>query len=357
MRKLLAFLLIGLLGLGCISTASANGWGLPGSLTALFENEAMKDYADYTAAAKDQDMRRNRPQETAVFVMEARYHSELFVAVEGANGWEFAARSTTAVPQPADKLSMTLEKVSADSFLLEITRSKTDTDVWCFTREDGQWLLQEGTLTTKKGEVAYLRQDGGYLVSDGKTNELWAVAPITLSSFDWKRNPATPAQARQMNKAAQLTQVTFPEGTEERAAKQLDAAVYTAPSAKSARMAKNKAAVSLRGGFTLYGQTGDWYLISYPVSVRTSRVGYIAKLEAGDWPCDALTFAKVNVKTTEKTFLTDDPMTSRYAQAKLKKGTKAQLLAVKAPYWGYVETTVKHKTIRGFVPLSALTKR
>ena len=94
---------------------------------------------------------------------------------------------------------------------------------------------------------------------------------------------------------------------------------------------------------------GDWSLIEYRVSLRTSRFGWAQLGNHGDETTNEI--VHVPMLTAFDTYLTDDPNVSEYHQAELPAGTK--LTALSHPdRWAYiyVEATVDGKITRGFVP-------
>lgn len=154
-----------------------------------------------------------------------------------------------------------------------------------------------------------------------------------------------------------------------------NAPVYGAPYGKSAwRGAKGKAAVSLRDGLCLLrGYTNSngesWTCVSYEVSERTSRIGWVensllgsaALHELGEEENTARLLA-VPVQATRDTFLTDDPYVSQYAQFSVSAGTSLRCMGTQGSDWAYVAAEVNKKgtfvddgaMVWGFVPLRDL---
>ena len=129
-------------------------------------------------------------------------------------------------------------------------------------------------------------------------------------------------------------------------------AVYSAPDTSSYRAAKGKASVSTGDDYNLYLTVGDWSLIEYRVSLRTSRFGWAQLGNHGDETTEDL--VRVPMLTAYDTYLTDDPNVSEYHQAELPAGTKLTmwyLLGVSDDWaYAYVEATVDGKPMCGFVP-------
>ena len=134
--------------------------------------------------------------------------------------------------------------------------------------------------------------------------------------------------------------------------------VYSAPSESSVRFAKGKASVNLREPAKFYGLTrdGNWALIEYEVSDRTSRFGYVKRSDLPSsvtWKYN-ISSIDVPVTVTQDTFLTDDPNVSQYQQMTLNAGSSVRLLGKYREWYAYVETTLDGKTVRGFVPRACL---
>lgn len=136
-------------------------------------------------------------------------------------------------------------------------------------------------------------------------------------------------------------------------------AVYSAPSTKAWRGANNKAKVSTNGDVWAAGWDGDWLLIYYETSKGSVRVGYISDSKFKDdmSAYGQLEFANTLATITEKCSLTDDITRQASSITTLSAGKQVVYLA---PYytedgtWAYIETTVKKKTARGFVPMECL---
>ena len=134
--------------------------------------------------------------------------------------------------------------------------------------------------------------------------------------------------------------------------------VYSAPGDGSVRFAKGKASVNLREPAKFYGLTrdGNWALIEYEVSERTSRFGYVKRSDLPSsvtWKYN-ISSIDVPVTVTQDTFLTDDPNVSQYQQMTLNAGSSVRLLGKYREWYAYVETTLDGKTVRGFVPRACL---
>ena len=132
-------------------------------------------------------------------------------------------------------------------------------------------------------------------------------------------------------------------------------AVYSAPSAKSWRGAKGKAAITSGSEILVAGTDGGWILILYELDSGVTRVGYInPETIHGEYTAgEPLRFSGERRTLKEKTEITDDPLRRKTTMGKLKKGTSVLCLA---EYQGmiYVETKLGGKNARGFIPSSAL---
>ena len=135
--------------------------------------------------------------------------------------------------------------------------------------------------------------------------------------------------------------------------------VYSAPSTKAWRGANSKAKVSTNDDIWVAGWDGDWLLIYYETSKGSVRVGYISRSKFKDDMSaqPLLEFARTTAEITEKCDMTDDITRQASSITTLSAGKQVVYLA---PYytedgtWAYIETTVKKKTARGFVPMGCL---
>ncbi len=132
-------------------------------------------------------------------------------------------------------------------------------------------------------------------------------------------------------------------------------AVYSAPSARSWRGAKGKAAITSGSEIYVAGTEDEWILIIYELNSGVVRVGYVdsRKIEGQYTSGDALSFSQIPMTLTESTVMTDDPIRQKTTISKLKKGTQVTCLA-EYRGWIYVEAKVSGKTARGFIEPSSL---
>ena len=359
--------------------ALANSWGLPGALFPLFHDVAA--YADYHMAECDAQTAKGRPGEVAAFVMESRYHRELFVARREADGrYAIEARSTLAVSQKEnrdffialeDNVHLTFGEKGLCSYTFEYIP---------FTgAQGGRWVLTGAMMTSAVpgSEYEYVSSslsvtrgediwDASYTITTpGQADARWMTDAIVLwdaperegpgmNVFNAALFPQTADEVRALNRIESLmTRQSM--GPERIAGTKAGGryAVYTAPDEHSCRMAKGKAEVSLGGDVLLLGAEGEWALIGYQVSPRTARIGYIRAPELAQ-KAHGLFFACAQAIITQETFLTDDPMLSLYPQMTLEAGAGVTFLCQWDAYTAYVQTSRDGQMLRGFVPLRAL---
>jgi hypothetical protein len=133
--------------------------------------------------------------------------------------------------------------------------------------------------------------------------------------------------------------------------------VYAAPGTSSWRGASGKAAVSTNGPVYVAGWDGNWLLVMYDTNAGAVRVGYInGNNISGGVSAPGLSFAYLSVTLTSGATLTDDPVTKSTAIVNLSAGNQVTYLAEYSGNgsWAYVETQVSGKTVRGFIPMSAI---
>ncbi len=124
--------------------------------------------------------------------------------------------------------------------------------------------------------------------------------------------------------------------------------VYSAPSTKSWRGSNGKAAVSLNGDTYICGRTSDdWVMVKYQTDKGNWRFGYIQLPSAGSY--DLLNFTSLPAYVAKESQLTDDPIKQSTKIVKIAQTKEVTYLAT-FENWAYIETTVKKKTVRGFVP-------
>ena len=327
--------------------ASANGWGLPEALVPLVSNT--NDYDDYYHLADDYARKEN----SARIIMQSRYHNQLIAAEKGADGWKSVIVSTTAVYQPSEQSTSGKPKLARINNGFELAYPKVK-ELYRFEYISNDWGEMAYTLMyAKMGSVEIERKESyRYLVTQGTDSAMWS-EEVTLENFNIhnmpKRGPDDVRRINEANEGLQYLAYLYPQVVSGQTSGKKSYAVYSAPDTSSYRAAKGKASVSTGDDYNLYLTVGDWSLIEYRVSLRTSRFGWAQLGNHGDETTEDL--VRVPMLTAFDTYLTDDPNVSEYHQAELPAGTK--LTALSHPNgWAYiyVEATVDGKITRGFVP-------
>ena len=341
--------------------ALANGWGLKRGLM-LNAVSKTHDYDEYSALAQ------LKVQDGEVAVMASRYHAVLLFAYEF-NGKTRLDAYHTAVLQPDEKGYKKVKLQRRDpGFVLQYS----DMELYftpLLSNEALTYVLESGALGSLTlqagGENSELTS---YLtVSDGKNSVKWygwQHATPSLAEFNLRLFPRTMDELGAMRELINVVAPQFVD-YELYSADEMpgDAGastvpVYSAPGDGSVRFAKGKASVNLREPAKFYGftQDGNWALVEYTVSGRTSRFGYVRRSELPSsvtWKYN-ISSIDVPVTVTQDTFLTDDPNVSQYQQMTLNAGSSVRLLGKYREWYAYVETTLDGKTVRGFVPRACL---
>ena len=96
-------------------------------------------------------------------------------------------------------------------------------------------------------------------------------------------------------------------------------------------------------------------LVSYAIGNGTKgRIGYIDDMTLAEGTSvPQLDFCAVTITLKRNAHATDDPLRSRSTLTTLKAGKEVTLLAF-MDNWAYIETTLKDKSCRLFIPRSAL---
>lgn len=347
MKKLRILLILCLTLAVTLPAASANSWNLSGQLLAMVEQT--HDYDDYYAMVSDY----NRKAATTHTILTSRYHNQLVAVDEVKDGWKDAIFSTTAVYQPSELDETGYPEITRTQNGFELAYPDID-EVYRFEREI-DYLGQTTYILTyaqMNGVEVERRASYGYLVTLGEDSAMW-MTKITLEDFNIHNMPKRgPDDVRRINEASEGLQYfacLYPEVVSGQKSGKKSYAVYSAPDTSSYRAAKGKASVSTGDDYKLYLTVGDWSLIEYRVSLRTSRFGWAQLGNHGDETTNEI--VHVPMMTAFDTYLTDDPNVSEYHQVELPAGTK--LTALSHPdRWAYiyVEATVDGKITRGFVP-------
>lgn len=347
MKKLRILLILCLMLAVTLPAASANSWNLSGQLLAMVEQT--NDYDDYYAMVSDY----NRKAATTHTILTSRYHNQLVAVDEVKDGWKDAIFSTTAVYQPSELDETGYPEITRTESGFELAYTDID-ERYCFelTRNNEGGAVYTLTEAQMGGVTVERQAEYFYLVTLGDDNAVWAVE-VTLENFNIhnmpKRGPDDVQRINEANEGLQYFAYLYPEVVAGQTSGKKSYAVYSAPDTSSYRAAKGKASVSTGDDYKLYLTVGDWSLIEYRVSLRTSRFGWAQLGKHGDETTNEI--VHVPMLTAFDTYLTDDPNVSEYHQAELPAGTK--LTALSHPDgWAYiyVEATVDGKITRGFVP-------
>ena len=352
-----------LMALACLflftSMASANGWGLKGgAYDIVSEDDRYEDY--YTAIADNGNAGLSDFGHVNQVIMKSRYDAFLMSVSRVDKVWRLDLENHTAVYKPGDKRgefpnAPRLEHLS-DGFKLSYGEAENYTFLWNGedyvlddVRYEADTRYTDCYIGIKDGLEFWESNPSDVFLPVG--DGMWYTT-ITLDEFNITQMPRTLREVRQLTMVSNaLMDAPRLEPTGDWKAVKDGAmlAVYSAPDAASHRSASGKASVSLGGDIAIYGTVDGWTLISYEVSPRTDRIGYVQKA-LGEEP---LAFVEVPLRAAVGTFLTDDPFVSQYAQVEIPEGAKMTGLAQCGEYYAYVEYEAD-KLYRGFVPMKDL---
>ena len=348
MKKLRMLLILCLTLAVTLPAASANSWNLSGQLLAMVEQT--HDYDEYTGLVSDY----NRKAATTHTILTSRYHNQLVAVDEVKDGWKDAIFSTTAVYQPSELDETGYPKITRTKNGFELAYPDIDERYYFELSHNNEGRTFYTLMEAQMGDVKVERiASYGYRVALGEDSAMW-MTKITLEDFNIHNMPKRgPDDVRRINEASEGLQYfacLYPEVVSGQKSGKKSYAVYSAPDTSSYRAAKGKASVSTGDDYKLYLTVGDWSLIEYRVSLRTSRFGWAQLGKHGDATTDEI--VHVPMLTAFDTYLTDDPNVSEYHQAELPAGTKLTALSHPDNQWAYVyvEATVDGKITRGFVP-------
>ena len=346
------------------SSASANSWGLKGGLLDVVSKT--KDWSEYSAL---EEVSANRDATVStcysdVAVMHSRYHNLLMITATGEDDrTHFLLYSaTTAVYQPEDDRDKELRLNAVGEHGFSIS----------YGGEEYVYALgDDASATYAKPRLVSASLDGFRLGSAGNPfdeNMLqgtdaagsaiwmgsWSLSSEDGAAVNVRLMPRSTEEIRHLNRMTGILNNWVCLSDRRAVQGQKGGAtvpVYAAPDESAWRAAKGKAAMSLKGDYTVLGTEGAWTVVSYQVSQRTSRIGYVLSSLLGQETNDADPFVHVPGVTLQATYLTDDPEVSQFHQAELAAGEQLTLLGWFNPYYAYAETTVDGKAFRGFVPL------
>lgn len=361
MKKFLLAVLICLLF--CTLTASANEYGLRGGVLNIVEG--VDAYDGYSASSNaDNGNKEIGGCLTNQAILKNRYHALLISVWKDGKTWRTDASSTTAVYQPGtgwDKYpNVPTLRHTQDGFTL----TYGDTEQYDFTWvERGYYLLTYVRYGREDGNYnSYFTSEDGFQFwqsgeLDGESaigDAIWETDGINLGEFNITQMPRSLAELRRLNTVracfdeADVYHTPILNRSGEKKGQKL--AVYSAPDKSSYRSSSGKASMSTGGAYQVWGVENGWTMISYEVSMRTWRTGYV-QAELDDF---ALTWANIPLTAAVDTFLTDDPFCSQYAQAQIPAGTALTGLTRVDEFYAYVAWEQNGQPIRGFVPLKDL---
>lgn len=348
MKKRWILLILPLMMALMMNAASANQWGLRGQALNIVEHT--HDYDEYSCVADDYKSQTNATR----VILGSRYHNQLIAVDEVKDGWKDAIFSTTAVYQPSELDETGYPKITRTKNGFELAYPDIDERYYFELQHNNEGGAVYTLTEAQMGGVTVERQaEYFYLVTLGDDNAVWAVE-VTLENFNIhnmpKRGPDDVRRINEANEGLQYLAYLYPQVVSGQTSGKKSYAVYSAPDTSSYRAAKGKASVSTGDDYKLYLTVGDWSMIEYRVSLRTSRFGWAQLGNHGDETTEDL--VRVPMLTAYDTYLTDDPNVSEYHQAELPTGTKLTALSHPDNQWAYVyvEATVDGKITRGFVP-------
>lgn len=366
MKKILLTTLCCLLLCALAAPALANGYGLKGGIYDIVTTSDR--YDGYTCPNSDADdgNRWLNGRHVNHAILENRYHRVLIAAWRDGSVWKAETASTTALYQPGDERGEYPNIPSLSHWDNGFTLRYGEQEMYRFVYDEdlGEYVLfnvrydiesaySDSYVTSAEGFQFWQSGEEDTFTPIG--DALWQTDGITLAEFNITQTPRSLAEIRRLNTVRSLLDcnalplVVQTEFTGAKEGEKL--AVYSAPDDASYRSASGKAVVSTADAFQIWGQENGWTLISYEVSPRTSRMGYVQAEYAG---ASNLAFAEQPVVTAVDTFLTDDPFVSQYAQAYIPAGTALTGLARCGEYYAYVSGEKDGQPIRGFVPMKDL---
>ena len=373
MKKTVSAALLLMLCLLCAG-ALANGWGLPGGLVTLVDGDPM--YENYTMDACDAGTVKNRPGsigDLAVFVMEHRSHTELFIARQEEGAWKAEAQSATAVRRLYEEGAQELTISVLDGSTFELIYPDA---LYRYTYDGHAWLLVYAELESGAATLA-LRDGGyGYAFARGDETATWWTTALAISRFEDTNDyravsisalPATAEQVLRLNHTQSLLPNGMYFGVTVTAPGKGTAPVYSAPDETAMRFGNGKAAVGLAGTLSVLDWRDGYMMIHYRVGQDAARIGYIRE-DAGvakalekrgfsqqDFDGGVKRWGRMPAVIAEETVLTDDPHVSEGARNVLTAGTEVTCIAFWGPLYALVEYTAPAGQLaRGFVPMKAI---
>jgi hypothetical protein len=133
--------------------------------------------------------------------------------------------------------------------------------------------------------------------------------------------------------------------------------VYSGPGTNYVRGAGGRATASTNGAIYVYGRENGWLLILYRLDNDGGRMGYVQESKIKDSvDTNILDFNYQKTKVLSACSITDDPMISDKALAKLKSGAPVTFLCwmQNSSNWAYVEANTSAGLVRGCIPADVI---
>lgn len=137
--------------------------------------------------------------------------------------------------------------------------------------------------------------------------------------------------------------------------------VYSGPGTHYYRANNGKAMYGLDTIARVYGRENGWLMMGYELGSGDYRIGYVEGSaeslmykETGD--VQNLYFDYTGAYINRSANLTDDPIINTKTIATLSSGTYVTYLASLSGVWAYIEWNGELGLMRGFVPISSVTK-
>lgn len=231
--------------------------------------------------------------------------------------------------------------------------------MWADCDPSGQWhvrWLHANAFGTKYSEARLTEEGVTTYFELAPQGTAKGVVETNLRYFSWEAFPKSLQEAREKltNPPAipsgelNAQRVRFTGGQKYE--------VYSGPGAQYLRANNGRASVSTNDWIQVFGSENGYILIQYDLSSAQNRFGYIPQSALpGGTHVSPLAFVYTDASIITSTALTDDPLRSQTALCTLNSGDAVTWLAVMGN-WVYVEANVSGQSVRGFVPVSAVSR-